>query len=153
MFHGNFPQTVDEKGRTNIPAKFRVPLLVPEARLLMITPKLTLNADIPCLEVWPIHSWNQFTEKLSRLPQFEQSVIAIKKLVVAHAQDCPVDKNWRILIPPSLREQAKIMKEIVWVGSLDRIEIWNKEAWDVELHSTQKDLNQAIFQKLSDLGL
>ena len=37
-----------------------------------------------------------------------------------------MDKQGRILIPGLLRESAGLVKEIVFVGMMNRVEIWDK---------------------------
>ena len=37
-----------------------------------------------------------------------------------------LDKQGRILIPGLLRESAGLVKEIVFVGMMNRVEIWDK---------------------------
>ena len=44
---------------------------------------------------------------------------------VAPAQECPVDKVGRMLIPPPLREHAGLLDEVTWAGTVERIEIWS----------------------------
>ncbi len=46
--------------------------------------------------------------------------------------DCPIDGQGRILIPQSLRNHARIKREVVMIGMLTRFEIWAKEIWEEE---------------------
>ena len=48
------------------------------------------------------------------------------------AVDCPLDGQGRVLIPQSLRNHARIDRELIMIGMLTRIEIWSKEVWDQE---------------------
>ena len=43
---------------------------------------------------------------------------------------CELDKQGRILVPGSLREFAKIDKEVIFAGLLTRIELWSKERYE-----------------------
>ena len=44
-----------------------------------------------------------------------------------------LDKQGRVMIPPSLIEHAKLGKEVVVAGVNDRLEIWDRAAWRKEL--------------------
>ena len=61
-----------------------------------------------------------------------------------------LDKQGRILIPLSLREKAALEKEVVFVGMMNRIEVWDKKQLEKqELEVDSADLEEA----LGDLGI
>jgi len=68
------------------------------------------------------------------------------------ASECPLDKQGRILIPPSLREFAELEKEVVVAGLANRIEIWSKGRWDSFLKDS-RDNFEDIAAKLSELEI
>ena len=39
------------------------------------------------------------------------------------------DKQGRILIPQQLREHANLEKEVTFIGTSSRVEIWNSAKW------------------------
>jgi MraZ protein len=68
------------------------------------------------------------------------------------AQECPVDRQGRILIPPTLREEAGLEKDVVLLGVANRIEVWSKARWDSFYRESTENF-ESIAAKLSDLGL
>ena len=68
----------------------------------------------------------------------------------AGAASCEIDKQGRILIPGVLREYAGLEKDVVLVGVLSRIEIWDKHKW--EESNTYDDMDE-IAEHMADLGL
>jgi len=44
--------------------------------------------------------------------------------------DFSLDQQGRIIVPPGLREYAKIGTEVLFFGVYDRVELWSKQAWD-----------------------
>ncbi len=66
---------------------------------------------------------------MAALSQFDPSVRLLVRSFVAPAQECPVDKVGRILIPPPLREHAGLADEVTWAGTVERIEIWSPARW------------------------
>lgn len=50
-------------------------------------------------------------------------------MIFAHAADCDPDAQGRILIPADLRQKAGLNKEVIVVGSFDRVEIWDAQRW------------------------
>jgi len=59
----------------------------------------------------------------------EAGVKTLMRLYVASAQECPIDKLGRVLIPPTLRTHAKLEKEVIWAGMVKVIELWSKAGW------------------------
>jgi MraZ protein len=59
----------------------------------------------------------------------EPGVKTLMRLYVAPAQECPLDKLGRILIPPVLRNHAGLEKDVVWAGMVKVIELWSQDGW------------------------
>jgi len=147
MFRGRYETTLDPKGRTSLPARFRDVLADLDDKKMIVT-----NALEPCLVAYPYSGWCQFEEKLANMPSFNSSVIQIKRLYVAGAVECPVDSHGRILIPPILREYAGISRDVVWSGMVGYIELWDRTRWN-EAFSTAQGGADNLGKVLADLGL
>ena len=61
-----------------------------------------------------------------------------------------LDKQGRILVPPALRADFDITKEVILNGMLDHFEIWNKTDWESETKQTR---DQFETFDLSALGI
>jgi MraZ protein len=148
VFRGRYEHTVDNKGRSSIPSRFREILSTRYADDRFI---ITSFID-PCLIAYPVAEWQAFEEKIRSLPKFDPKVMQVKRVLISGATECPIDRNGRILIPPVLRDFAGIGREVVWAGMVDTIEIWSKQNWErmfLESRSQISDLGGA----LGDLGL
>ena len=66
--------------------------------------------------------------------------------------DGDLDKQGRVLISSALRDFAGLEKEVVLVGVLDRVEIWNKAKWDENNAMVEEDMDE-IASQMEDLGL
>lgn len=146
MFRGRFHYGIDNKGRLSIPSKFREVLSSNYDERLIVT-----NFD-QCLWAYPITEWQELERKVSELPQFLDEVRALQRVFISAATECPLDKQGRVLIPPSLRDYADIKRDVVLVGMTKRIEIWSRERWDMVFESAQRKL-ETLGSKLADLGL
>ncbi len=144
MFRGRYEHTIDGKGRTSIPSKFREVLATNYDERLIIT-----NFD-NCLWSYPVAEWQVIENKVAALPQFREDVKALQRFFVSAATECPIDKQGRILIPPTLRSYAGLEKNIVFVGMTKRIEIWSQERWAKDFEKSQ---TLAVSGNLTDLGL
>lgn len=147
MFRGRYEHTIDAKGRTSLPARYRDVLSsIGEKRVI-----LTSALD-PCLVAYTVPEWTAFEEKLAKLPQFDRSVQKLKRLYVSGAVECDVDDSGRILIPPTLREHAKLTKDVLWAGSGKYAELWDATIWKQHFETTDDERNE-ISSRLAELGL
>ena len=146
MFRGRFEHTIDTKGRTSIPSKFREILITNYDERLIIT-----NFD-NCLWAYPFAEWQAIENKVAALPQFKKEVKALQRVFISAATECPIDKQGRILIPPTLRDYAGLKNNIVFVGMTKRIEVWSKDRWNEEFEKSQQHVT-SDEAGLGDLGL
>ncbi|MFC1855084.1 division/cell wall cluster transcriptional repressor MraZ [Thermodesulfobacteriota bacterium] len=146
MFRGHYEHNVDAKGRVSIPVRFREVISVKYDTNLMVT---TLNKS---LVAYPLSEWVILEEKLMTLPQFKPEVKSFMRMFVSGAVECSLDKQGRILIPPTLRKYANIDKELIFVGMLDKFEIWSKELWDAELDKSRSNFED-ISESLAEFGI
>jgi len=146
MFRGRYNHQVDLKGRLSIPSRFRELLALNYDERVIIT-----NFD-QCLWAYPVAEWQELEKKVGQLPQFLEEVKALQRVFISAAVECPIDRQGRILIPPTLREYAGLLRDVVVVGMTRRFEVWAKERWDAVFAHARVKLD-GMGQKLAELGL
>lgn len=119
MFMGQYNHTIDAKGRIFVPAKFRETL----GEHFVVTVGLD-----GCLFLYPDEKWEEFAVQLKALPGTKEAR-QLQRYFLAGAADIEIDKQGRILIPPHLREQGALEKDVIFVGVLDKIELWSSGRW------------------------
>lgn len=147
MFRGRYEHTIDAKGRTSLPARYRDVLSALSERRIVLTSGLDT-----CLVAYTSAEWAAFEEKLAKLPQFDRSVQKLRRIYVSGAVECDVDDSGRILVPPTLREYAGLVKDVIWAGSGKYAELWAKDTWK-NAFSTTDDEKVEIANRLAELGL
>lgn len=147
MFRGRYEHSIDAKGRTSLPARYRDHLASLGERRIVLTSALD-----PCLVAYTMPEWTAFEERLAKLPQFDRAVQKLKRIYVSGAVECDVDDSGRILVPPTLREHAALSKEVLWAGAGKYAELWDKAAWKAHFETTE-DERQSISERLAELGL
>jgi len=143
MFRGRFEYALDDKGRVKIPSKFKDTLYKKDLKVLV----LTIFDD--CIYAYPQDVWEELEKKAVNLPLTNKSARRFKRMFFASAQDVNIDSQGRILIPPVLRNDSGITKDVVVLGNLDHIELWPKANWENELKAlkeSEEDLSEAIEQ-------
>jgi MraZ protein len=136
MFRGIFATTIDAKGRTSLPAKFRETLIESygdERFFLTNSAPVHLDGGMSCsgLLIFPYTDWTAFEEnfRTSKGLTSEQRN-SIMRTIISPAQECCPDKLGRFLISPSFRRSAVLDREIQFVSKMDKIEIWSMSEWD-----------------------
>lgn len=120
-FLGEYEATVDAKGRFLLPSAIRKKL--PEDS----PGQFVINRGFEkCLTLYPVINWKPIFEGISKLNDFDPNVRQFTRYFLNGATELELDSAGRLLIPPSLTEHASIDKDIVLVGSLKKIEIWDK---------------------------
>ena len=70
--------------------------------------------------------------------------------IVGSSLEVVTDKQGRILVPGNLREHAGLDKDVVLVGVIDKIEVWDKERWGAQTNISNMD---DIAEEMAELGL
>lgn len=147
MFRGVFEHQIDAKGRTSLPAKLRETLLGTYDERLIVTTALD-----PCLHAYPLREWEQLESALAKRNPMEPGVKTLMRLYVASAQECPIDKLGRLLIPPTLRTYAGLEKDVVWAGMVKVIELWSAGGWTQAQEAARAEASSAdVMRVLAEL--
>jgi MraZ protein len=144
-FKGSYRYTIDHKGRVNIPAKLRKSTASTSHDLYVITRGLE-----GCLFIYPAEEWETVEEKLRNLSFTQKSHRLFARYLLSNACDSQLDRQGRITIPQNLLEFARIKKEVLIIGLLERIEIWDPEVHQEYLNSagkTYEEIAEEIYFK------
>lgn len=143
MLMGQFQHSLDPKGRLIIPSKFREQL----GESFILTKGLDR-----CLFVYPKSEWVMLEQKLKALPLTKKEARAFIRFFFSGAVEVELDKQGRILIPPVLREYARIEKEVVIIGVSNRAEIWSASEWEAYSKEAE-DSYEEIAENMVELGI
>ena len=140
MFTGEYRHSIDDKNRLIIPSKYRDNLYG----------KIVITRGLDgCLFGYNIETWNKLLEKLNTLPFTKKDARNFTRFLTSGAITLEFDKQGRVVIPSYLKEYASIMKEVVLVGVVNRIEIWSKDSWDSFINDNVESLSD-ISENLFD---
>ena len=143
MFRGQFEHAIDEKGRLSIPAKFREALRKEKT--------LVLTSSDAYLTAYPLKEWRALEDRLRANPKFKREQRDFLRFVYSSAEDVAMDSQGRILVPQGLRQRAGIMREVVIIGMMDTIEIWDKGRWGAKVAAAPSP--EELSAKLGELGI
>lgn len=146
-FRGRSEHTLDEKGRLNIPTRFREVLQGNYTETLMVT-----NWH-RSLKAYPISEWQELENMLLSSDASKAGLPSgFVRYVISGVVECAVDRQGRIQLPGSLRAEFGLGKEVVLNGMLNNFEIWDKGAWLDETRRT-RDKFEDFVPGLESLGI
>ena len=138
MFMGEYHHTIDDKGRIIIPAKIRYEL----GEQFIVTKGLD-----GCLFIYPKEEWQNIAKKYKELPNTKDARNYLR-FFLSGATVGEFDKQGRLNISQPLIKYADLKKECIIIGVNDRLEIWNKERWELFLatnESSISDIADSLF--------
>lgn len=141
MFLGRYYHSLESKGRLAIPSAFR--------RQLGKQPIITRGLD-GCLFLLPASTWQKLHTDLHTSPLTNQDTREFIRLIAHDAQIVTYDPQGRTLISQPLRESAQIKHQVVIAGSLDWVEIWDRNLYHQHMTTTEKQA-AAVAERLSQL--
>ena len=148
MFRGSSFHTIDPKGRIIIPARFRDSIKSNGGNGVMVT------VMDQCLFAFPFDEWFKLENKILSLAETNAYMRRFRRVFIGEASECMCDKQERILIPPTLRQDTHLEKDIVLVGVLKHFEIWSREHWENEKKDLGSDLEkEELSIEIAKLGL
>lgn len=133
MFLGTFSPRLDEKGRLILPAKFRDEL----AHGLVVT-----RGQERCLYLFSRSEFEAMHDRIRNAPITSKMSRDYLRVFLSGAHDELPDKQYRITLPPALREYAGLERDLVVIGAGSRAEIWNAEAWQEYLSTQEKTFSE-----------
>ena len=128
MFRGVQHINLDAKGRMAVPSRQRELLSVMSEGHIV----LTVDTQAPCLALYALPEWERIESDVQALPALKPAIKRFQRLVLGYASDLQLDGSGRILIPPALRDYAKLEKRAVLVGQGNKLELWSEELWQQE---------------------
>ena len=139
MLIGTYRHSLDAKKRMRMPSKLKNEI----GSNFIITKGTCGN-----LLVFSKADFDALYVKLTSLPIFDEAVQKPIRKFLSSAFEAEEDSQGRVLLDKELCLSAGIVKNIVFVGVGNRVEIWAEEKWDKEDADTEID-----FSALAKLGV
>ncbi len=131
MLRGNHTARIDAKGRLKVPTPFR---RVMEEKHSSPTVYVT-SLDGACVRIYPLPEWEAIEQRLSLLPSMDPARRKFVDRTSYYGQQSSMDSQGRVLIHPLLRKSAGVAGEVVVLGALTYLEVWEHEKFQQRLLS------------------
>lgn len=120
---GEYTHTIDQKGRTYLPARFR--------DVLGENVVVSLGLSDDHMVIYPDFRYDEIAANIEDLTdEANEEVMNLRDHIFGNSYDVEADKTGRFTIPPSLRNRFDMTEEIVIVGDGDKAKIWTRDMYD-----------------------
>jgi len=124
--NGEVCHSIDDKGRLSIPNRFRETL----------TDSFVITRGLDhCLWMMTTAHWKRMEAGIRKLDHNKREVRAYARFLMGGMCEVELDKQGRMVLPQSLRDYARIQKEVLFSQGVDYVEIWPKENYYEEIES------------------
>jgi MraZ protein len=145
-FYGSFEYSLAPKGRIILPARLRGQFEVKRALVSCYVDR--------CLAVWTPEEFNHHLSRAEAMEGHGAEGRNLARTLSALSAEVEIDGQWRLTIPPNLRDYAGLEPEkpVMVVGALNRIELWQAELWKQRMAPSLESLangTSALFSEPS----
>ena len=97
--------------------------------------------------------WQIQEKKLRTLNAYRPDSRLLLRVMLEPAEDSQLDAQARITLSPKHREYAGIKDEVLIVGQLDKIELWNPQAYEeYKKNNLTKSYEQIAAETMGQQG-
>ena len=144
VFRGQFTYSVDSKNRISIPAKLRKHISAEANDTFVMT-----QGTATCIDLYPLDQWQQFEQKLLSLNPFKPNEAKFIRMISQYATEDTLDSQSRLLIPQNLLQYAKIEKDVLILGALKKIELWDPIVYSEYLSQSPETYEQIAAEVMA----
>lgn len=146
MLRGKCSATIDTKGRLKIPSAFKTVFDENYGPDVYIT-----SLDGQYARVYPFAEWRKIEDRLAALSSIDKARNRLLDRTNYWGQMARMDAQGRILLPTQLRDDAATKGEVVVMGYLNHLQVWNPDRF--REHLSQEPLADEDLQALSDKNI
>ncbi|MBQ0098017.1 MAG: division/cell wall cluster transcriptional repressor MraZ [Oscillospiraceae bacterium] len=134
MFSGTSIHSIDSKGRIVLPQDFREQL----GESFYVT-----SGFNKCVQILSVEEFDRLREQIRLLPA--DKALSLQYVLISPATLVSPNSQGRVTISQKLREDSSLKKDVVVVGMDTRIEVWDKEEFDMFIEKQKQDsLKEAL---------
>jgi MraZ protein len=143
---GTYECKADTKGRVMFPAALKKQL----SKIIDDSFVIKRSVFNQCLEIHPMKEWNKVIGQVNQLNRFVKKNNDFIRSYMAGLKVVEVDSSGRFLIPKDLLAFSGLEKEIVLSSSVNMIEIWDKNRYELSVSETLKDFGNLAEDVMRD---
>ena len=147
MFLGEFSHAIDEKNRLVLPAKFRAFITDPEDKKGLFVVASPVSGE-HCLRLYTRTGWKDVETKLRQEANKAKDPARYMRYFASRGEFAQMDAQSRLVVPQKLMDYAGLKKDVLMVGNVDWIEVWNVGEYRAATESLDEEIgdrNRAMW--------
>ena len=144
FFTSEFECKLDAKGRLVLPSRIKAQL-PPESDELVIR-----KGFEPCLILYPMVEFKKVFSKISGLNEFNEEYRTLQRNFLSGVVTLELDNNGRLLIPKNFLAYAHVDKDVVLVGTGNKVEVWNPKTYEKHQITDPGELSKLAGKYLNE---
>jgi MraZ protein len=143
VFAGEFGHTIDEKNRLVIPAKFRTFITDEGDKKGFFILASPISSE-HCLRLYTMTGWNAVTQQLMKNADGVKDPSRYLRFFSSRAEFAPIDSQSRIVVPQKLMDYAGLKDDVLMVGNVSWIEVWNVDEYRAATESLDEEIGDRV---------
>ena len=144
---GSYECKADTKGRVLLPTDLKKQLAESLAEGFV----LKRSVFQKCLELYSMSEWQNEVSIVNKLNRFIKKNNDFIRMFMAGVRTVELDSAGRIQIPKDLVNFSGISKDVVLSSSVNRIEIWDKTAYEAIISDPNVDFGQLAEEVMGNI--
>ncbi len=134
---GHFNCKLDAKGRLMLPSEFREQMGEQAEEGFVLRPSLFDHSQF--LDLYTRKDWDEQQEKLrGKFNIYDEEGIEALRFLNEGVRFVKLDANGRLQIPKELMERGGLTKEVVVQALANKMEIWDKDRYQMSVSTIDK---------------
>ena len=144
FFTSEHESKLDAKGRLVLPARIKSQLPDDERELVI------RKGFEQCLILYPTVEFKKVFSKISSLNEFNEEYRKLQRNFLSGVVTVELDTNGRFLLPKNMLSYAQLDKEVMLVGTGNKVEIWNPSIYEKHLINDPGELSKLAEKYLNE---
>ncbi|HLT73596.1 MAG TPA: division/cell wall cluster transcriptional repressor MraZ [Ohtaekwangia sp.] len=144
FFTSEFESKLDAKGRLVLPSRIKAQL--PEG-----SNELVIRRGFEqCLVIYPMVEFKKVFSKISALNEFNEEFRKLQRNFFSGTATVELDNMGRFVIPKNMLAYAQLDKDVILVGTGNKVEVWNPAIYEKHIIQDPGELSKLAEKYLQE---
>lgn len=145
FFTSEFVSKLDSKGRLVLPSRIKAQLPSGDGNELMMR-----KGFEQCLIIYPMVEFKKVFSKISALNEFNEEYRKLQRNFFSGTAMVEMDANGRFVIPKNMLAYAQLEKDLILIGTGNKVEVWNPSIYEKHLIKDSSELSKLAEKYLTE---
>ena len=144
FFTSEYESKLDAKGRLVLPARIKAQL--PEG-----SNELVVHRGFEqCIIIYPMVEFKKVFSKISALNEFNEEFRKLQRNFFSGTATVELDNIGRFVIPKNMLAYAQLDKDVILVGTGNKVEVWNPSIYEKHIIQDPGELSKLAEKYLNE---